>query len=274
MKSKLKDIFFGSLSAVAPLAKTYNRDRLVIIYYHRVVGKDEIRDLGDKNMCTEIGSFESQMQFLAEQYTPIGEREILSALDGKKAVPVHPVWVTFDDGYKDNFVYAYPILRKYQIPATFFITTGFINKTVFPSGEGGWAHEDGLFMSWDAICELRRSGYRIGCHTVNHPILSTVSPNEIMAEINNSKEEIEARIGGPVESFAYPRGKHRDCAFQLAIPILKECGIRLAVTTVGGTNSLKISNGGFLKLRRFGISHNDPFDVFKTKVATGCVWQR
>ena len=80
MKSKFKNIFFRSLKHIAPLVKSYNRGRLVIIYYHRVVSKDEIRNLADKNMCTETGQFESQMKFLAEQYTPVSEMEILSAL--------------------------------------------------------------------------------------------------------------------------------------------------------------------------------------------------
>lgn len=274
MKSKLKAIFFRSLSTIVSLVKTYNRDRMVIIYYHRIISRDAFKDLINKNMCTETGSFESQMKFLAEQYSPVSEMDILSALEGRKILPALPVWVTFDDGYKDNFVNAYPILKKYKIPATFFVTTGFINKTAFPSVKERQRHEDGLFMSWDEICELSRSGYSIGCHTVNHPILSTIAPSEIAAEINHSKKEIEDKIGSPVKSFSYPRGKRYDCAFQRAIPILKECGIRLAVTTVGGTNCLKISNDGLLKLRRFGISHNDSSDVFKTKAATGCVWQR
>ena len=273
MKSKLKDVFFRSLNPIVPLVKTYNKRRLVIIYYHRVVSKDEIGNLLNKNMCTETGSFESQMKFLAEQYTPVSESEILSTLEGKKALPAHPAWVTFDDGYKDNFIHAVPVLKKYNIFATFFITTGFINQSVCPKEETNLNYQK-LFMPWDNIKNLSENGFGIGCHTVNHNLLSGLSENEISAEIRNSQKEMEGKIGKPVYSFSYPHGKPRDCAFQLSIPILKECGFRLAVTTVGGTNCLKILNDELFKLRRFGISHDDSLDVFKTKVATGGVWQR
>lgn len=273
MKNKLKDVFFRSLCPIAPLVKTCNKGKLVIIYYHRVVSKDEIRNLVGKNMCAETGSFESQMKYLTEHYTPVSEIEILSALEGKKELPAHSVWVTFDDGYKDNFIHAAPVLKKNKIFATFFITTGFVNQSVCPKEEI-YLNYQKLFMSWDDIKNLSEEGFGIGCHTVNHNILSGLSENEMAAEIRNSQKEIEEKIGKPVHSFAYPHGNPRDCAFKLSIPILKECGIRLAVTTVGGTNCLKISNDELFKLRRFGISYDDSLDVFKTKVATGGFWQR
>ncbi|MDR4507109.1 MAG: polysaccharide deacetylase family protein [Candidatus Brocadiaceae bacterium] len=72
------------------------------------------------------------MKFLSQYYNPVGEKEIILFLEGKGQMPKYPVWVTFDDGYKDNYKNAYPIFKKYKIPATFFVTTGFINKEAIP----------------------------------------------------------------------------------------------------------------------------------------------
>ncbi len=220
MRSKLKNIFLQYLDTILPLVKTCNKSKLVIIYYHRIVGNDEIRNLINKNMCTMMESFESQMKFLAEQYTPVSEMEILSALDGKKPLPAHPVWVTFDDGYKDNFIHAVPVLKKYEIFATFFITTGFINQLVCPKEETHLNYQK-LFMSWDDIKNLSEEGFGIGCHTVNHSILSSLPESEMVTEIKGSQREIEEKLGKPVYTFTYPHGKYRDCAFQIAVPILK-----------------------------------------------------
>jgi peptidoglycan/xylan/chitin deacetylase (PgdA/CDA1 family) len=273
MKKIFKALFFRSLNTIVPLWKTYNRGKLLIIYYHRIVSREQIKTLVNKNMCTEIASFKSQMEFLTEYYIPVSETEILNALDGGKPLPAYSVWVTFDDGYKDNFINAVPVLKNLKISATFFITTGFINKFVCPKEETQLDYRK-LFMSWDDIKNLSNDGFGIGCHTVNHNILSSLSKNGMAAEIKGSQKEIEEKIGKPVYSFAYPHGDFRDCPFKLAIPILKECGIRLAVTTVGGSNRLRISNDGIFKLRRFGISYDDSLSIFRAKVGTGSVWQR
>src|SRR5574337_373719 len=105
------------------LFRFINREKLLIIYYHRVVKKEELTDVKVRNMCVDIESFEAQMRFLKEFYNPVGEEEIIPAIEGKGKISEYSVWITFDDGYKDNYENAYHILKKYKIPATFFVTT-------------------------------------------------------------------------------------------------------------------------------------------------------
>lgn len=134
MKNKLKK-FIGTVMGnnfIFNLLRYTNREKLLILYYHRITKKEDLVNIKLKDMCTDIGSFETQMKFLSQSYNPIGEKEILSAIEGTTKIPRYSVWVTFDDGYKDNYTNAYPILKKYKIPATFFITTGFINKQAIP----------------------------------------------------------------------------------------------------------------------------------------------
>ncbi|MDP8265842.1 MAG: polysaccharide deacetylase family protein [Candidatus Aceula meridiana] len=254
--------------------KFINKGKLVIIYYHRVVETEDLAIVGYDNMCTEKNSFEDQMRFLKEEYNPVKEEDIVAFLKGEKILPKHPVWVTFDDGYKDNYEVAYPILKKYGVPATFFVTTGFIDKKIVPP-EGIAVNNDveNLFMSWDEIKEMADSGFGIGAHTVNHKVLSSLGEEAAEKEIAESKYEIEKKINKEVISFAYPKGKSSECNLSMCFPILKKYCFQLAVTTIGGNNKINFNKNRF-GLRRIGVSLDDTFSFFKLKVSMGSFWQR
>lgn len=243
-----------------------NRKKLNILYYHRVIKKGDFVNSASMHLCVDYESFEKQMKFLSQCYNPVSEADIISAMEGRVKMPEYPVWVTFDDGYKDNYTYAYPIFKKYRIPATFFITTGFINKKVF-------TYEDDLFMNWEEIQEMSNHGFAIGAHTISHRILSTLSRQEIEKEISGSKYEIESKLGKDVLSFAYPRGKNTDFADGTCFPVLQSCGFKLGVTTIGGANA-QVSEKNRFKLKRIGVSYEDTLDFFRLKVSAGSFWQR
>lgn len=134
MKKVLKQFvqYIGGNNLCLNLFRFLNRKRLIIIYYHRVIKKEDLVNITSKNLCVDTKSFENQMRFLSQFNNPISEKEIILVIEGKSKIPKYSVWVTFDDGFKDNYLYAYPILKKYKIPATFFLTTGFINKQAIP----------------------------------------------------------------------------------------------------------------------------------------------
>lgn len=133
MKKELKQLF-GFLAGRYGyrMFRLLNGRKLLILYYHRVVKAAEFQEVNYKHMCIDAHMFKEQIKFLAESYDPIGEKEIISNIENSRKMPAHPVWITFDDGYRDNFLNAYPILKKYKVPATFFATTGFINRQTMP----------------------------------------------------------------------------------------------------------------------------------------------
>ena len=272
MKVILKKIIGGAVGNKLAFAwfKQLNRKKLIILCYHRVAQKKEAENIRPKGMCVDVESFAHQMRFLKRNYNPISETEIISEIKKKKKLPSYSVWVTFDDGYRDNFLNAYPILKRYWIPATFFVTTGYINKEAVPS-EIQKENTDNLFMDWDEIREMCGNGFSIGAHTVSHKILSTLSEEDLAGEILGSKDEIGRRLNKKVSSFAYPRGKRADYD-QRCIATLKNNGFKLAVTTKGGFNSL-ISEASF-NLRRVMLSCDDAFTFFKVKIITGSFWQK
>ena len=92
-----------------------------ILFYHRINNECD-----PFSSATSIQAFEPQMQFVARYYRVVGLAELLNRLDGGEPVG-DTVAITFDDGYKDNYYYAFPILRRYGLPATIFLATGGID---------------------------------------------------------------------------------------------------------------------------------------------------
>jgi peptidoglycan/xylan/chitin deacetylase (PgdA/CDA1 family) len=270
MKKNLKK-FIGFLlgsNFSFKLFRFINRKKLLILYYHRIVKKDELINVQNINMYIDIGNFYSQMKFLTGYYRPISEEEVAVFIE-TGGLPDYSVWVTFDDGWKDNYTNAFPILKKYNIPATLFVTTGYVNKIVTPKRASG----SDIFMNWQEIKEVAQNGISIGAHTVSHRILSVLSDAEIEREIAESKNEIEQRLGKRIVSFAYPVGKRQHYSLEKCIPVLKKNNFKLAVTTIGGFNTIEPKKEYF-NLKRMGLSYEDRLNFFKLKVSLGSFWQR
>jgi peptidoglycan/xylan/chitin deacetylase (PgdA/CDA1 family) len=261
------------------IVRLVNKKKLIVIYYHRVIKRKEVVSKIAAKICTGLNEFEQQMKFLSRYFNPISEEGIIAAIENGK-VPDYPVWVTFDDGYKDNHINAYPILKKYNVPATIFITTGYVNKQYLPDKELITLNSpkqdvdtENLFMDWDEIRQISRSGIDIGAHTISHRLLSSLPKEEVVKEIVESKNEIERRIEKKVFSFAYPHGKEEDYNLEVCLPILKKCGIKLAVSTMGGANNFTLDDR-LLNLNRLGVSIEDSLNFFRFKVSAGSSWQK
>lgn len=270
MKNNLK-VLLGLLAEVTFASKAFRfiqRKKLIVIYYHRVLKSEEFSDVKVKNIVVNIKSFEEQIKFISERYNAVSEKDIISAVERRGKMPEFPIWITFDDGYKDNYTNAFPILKKYSIPATFFVTTGYVNKTATPE-----VHFDNdIFMNWQEIKEVAEEGISIGAHTVSHRILSTLSDREVEKEIIESKNEIEQRLGKSVISFAYPVGKKPHYYLEKCVPVLKKNNFMLGVTTIGGFNAIQFKKDSF-NLRRIGLSYEDTLNFFKFKISLGGFWQ-
>jgi peptidoglycan/xylan/chitin deacetylase (PgdA/CDA1 family) len=105
------------------LSKKNIRSQVNIIMYHRVGTNKEIWSVD----AIDKPNFEKQMKYLIKTHQILSLEKLAQNLIEKKPLPKRTAVVTFDDGYKDNYKNAYPILKKYNIPATIFLTTGHIN---------------------------------------------------------------------------------------------------------------------------------------------------
>lgn len=118
------------------------------------------------------------------------------------------VSLTFDDGYADNYEFAFPLLAKYGLPATIFLTAGLVEgdpevKARFRELRATPVRP----LEWAHARELLAAGLEIGAHTYSHPNLRRLSRNEVATELQVSKEIIEERLETPIDLLAYPFGK-------------------------------------------------------------------
>jgi peptidoglycan/xylan/chitin deacetylase (PgdA/CDA1 family) len=131
-------------------------------------------------------------EFKEAGYTFLDVSDLRKSAAGT-SLPEKSLLITFDDGYADNYNYAYPILREEQIPATFFV----VSSTVGNNNR----------MTADQLREMQANGMQIGSHSVNHENLAVMSSKEIDFELRVSREALEKILGKPVYALAYPAGK-------------------------------------------------------------------
>ncbi|HEV8376568.1 MAG TPA: polysaccharide deacetylase family protein [Candidatus Polarisedimenticolia bacterium] len=120
--------------------------RAVILAYHRILPRERLRDPSLlEDLVTPVESFAAQVKVLAGRHSVLPLEELVRSLREDRKLPERCVCITLDDGYADNYLHAFPLLRKHRLPATIFLSTGFIG--------GG----RGLFW-WDEICRWRAAG--------------------------------------------------------------------------------------------------------------------
>jgi peptidoglycan/xylan/chitin deacetylase (PgdA/CDA1 family) len=266
--------------------------KYVILCYHRI-------GTGGIPYYSELPAreFEKQMRFLSAHYRILPLEKLLNEM-GDSGVKTQAVALTFDDGYRGLYNEALPILTKYKIPATVYLTAGAIETGVpawydkifltmlvyprdfleiqldiprrfaLPSKQARLAAAveivsklrrvpnaerrarcvelenqvalpaDGLadrMLNWTQVREMQRNGIEFGAHTMTHPALSRLEPQEAKRELRESKQLIEERLQTPVRDFAYPFGQPWDCSAEVEQLIVRY-GFRSAVTTSWGIN--------------------------------------
>jgi peptidoglycan/xylan/chitin deacetylase (PgdA/CDA1 family) len=287
----------------------------MILMYHRFSQDTE-------PFKTKQDIFENQIRYLANKYRFISLKDYSDVLHGRRvSLPDYSIILTIDDGYEDNYILAYPILKKYSIPATIFITTNFIShkqwlfsdklqfilknskEPIFSFALGDTIHgfevdtfekwhktqltifnfcrtlseedkgalvgklvkhlrvdvpeeSNGDFrpLNWAQIREMNANGIEFGSHTCSHPILSSLTQEQIERELIDSRKEIEENTNSQAYSFCYPNGQPTDFDDR-AVDVLNKAGYECAVTTVPGHN--QPGNADPFLLRRIALGEAD-----------------
>ena len=142
--------------------------------------------------------------------------------------PANGIAITFDDGFRDNYTNAFPVMKQLQITATLFIVTsciGQLSVKALAHGETARPH-----LSREEILEMSSHGIEMGSHTVNHRLLHELSHDDIKFEVEEAKQEIENLVQQPCKSFAYPAGFFTAEAQR----IIEEAGHAVAFSTTYG----------------------------------------
>jgi peptidoglycan/xylan/chitin deacetylase (PgdA/CDA1 family) len=219
--------------------------KVPILIYHSVRPHTETQTAIQRYYDVAPEQFEKQLQYLKDHnYVVISLDYLVEALQQNTLLPPKSVVITLDDGWRNQYAYAFPLLQKYHDTATFFIFTNAID------------HD--LFLTWDQVRVMNNSGMTIGGHTKTHPYLPDITdPIVLRDEITASKKVIEDQIGQKIDLFAYPYGHYRDDI----IDIVKESGYAAARSTYKGINHTRQD---LYTLK--GIEVSDDFEAFTNNI--------
>jgi peptidoglycan/xylan/chitin deacetylase (PgdA/CDA1 family) len=193
----------GAACARMILSGGVTRRRVVALCYHSIHPSSSFASASPE-------LFERQLAWLVEACDVIPLRAALdAAADPRRIRPA--VVITFDDGYADNHEFAFPLLRKYAVPATIFVTAGLSDGD--PAVHARFCAlravpaEEIRPLDWTQAREMQAGGLEIGAHTYSHPNLIRLSREDVARELRVSKEILEDRLAAPVDLLAYPFGK-------------------------------------------------------------------
>ena len=189
----LKILLISNASFAQEISKTeiQNVNYASVLMYHRF-GENKYPTTNIK-----MDQFSDHIKELIKtKYNVIKIQDGLNAIQNISLVKDRSVIITIDDAYSSVFNNAWPILKKYGLPFTLFVSTDVIdNKT--PG-----------YMSWEEIRILRDNGVTIGSQTKSHPHMHNLSENQIVKELEFSNSRFVQEIGSKPEIFAYPYGEY------------------------------------------------------------------
>ncbi len=199
-----------------------------VIAYHKIDAPTN--DICLRGAFTLPKRFAKQMLFLKKQgFVFYTASELIDHYRENGRFPPKAVAVTLDDGWKDNYTNAFPILRSLDIKATIFLVPSCIGQTsskVVADGEKARAH-----LSEAEIIEMSQYGIEFGSHTLNHHLIHQIPAEQVKFEVEESKAQIENMVQKPCRVLAYPAGFFTAQAKE----IVKNAGYIAAFSTVYGS---------------------------------------
>jgi peptidoglycan/xylan/chitin deacetylase (PgdA/CDA1 family) len=241
-----KKIIKTLMGRIAGLSGAYERafaSGMMVVAFHRV--NDELAT--DPLTCSsaQFGAF---CRFFRKHARVVPLSEQVAAFHAGTDMR-GTVAITFDDGYRDNFEVAAPILRSLGLPATFFITSGFVGSQVTAPWDVELPCHPG-WMSWDDVRSLVAHGFEIGCHTVSHIDMGTADRETVRKELEVSRERINRELGISVQLFAYPFGDPENIT-DSSRDLVRELGFSCCASCYGGVNAVDTNP---YQLRRIPIA--------------------
>lgn len=180
---------------------------VLVLNYHKIANEH-------KSLSVTLDDFEQHMKWLQEYgFTCITPGQLYDFVANGADLPEKPVLITFDDGYKDNYTNAFPIMKKYGMKGTIFVVTGFLG--VYDN-----------YLTWDQAKELLEAGFNIESHTYSHKSMTEASDEDITKELVKSRQTIKEKLGIDSDFMAYPTGTYNLHIAEL----VKEAGYKGAFT--------------------------------------------
>lgn len=231
------------------------KDEILILMYHRVDGRVK------KELSVSIRNFNWHMNYLSRKgYSVISMDEAYTMIS-KRNIKGRHIVITFDDGYKDYYTNAYPILRRQNFPSIIYLCPCYIgtNKRYW------WDHDEEHIelMEWEDINRLNQEGLVLfGSHTLNHADMDQLSPIEVQKELVESQKILEKELGKSIRHFSYPTGIYSRVGEEL----LKEYYDTGVLISKGKRVDRKCSNHDVYTLKRIPILKSDGKYLFVARI--------
>ncbi|MCL4534774.1 MAG: polysaccharide deacetylase family protein [Bacteroidetes bacterium] len=190
------------------------RVKVPILMYHYIRVNPDPTDMAGFNLSVTPKNFEAQVDYLTRNgYHTVSFEQLVAYFKAKQPLPPKPIILTFDDGYRDFYTNAYPVLKKYGQTATVFIITDWVGRP--------------QYLTSQEIVEMAANGIDFGGHTARHTDMRSMDETLAITEVIASKRALDTMLGKKTIAFAYPSGSYSDWA----ISLLKAAGYQAAVTT-------------------------------------------
>lgn len=185
-----------------------------IFMYHSVSLNSEFFTVTPEN-------FEMQMEYLYKnKYNVVALSSLVDYVKKGIKIPTKTVVITFDDGYEDNYLHAFPLLKKFCFPASIFLVTNWIGNKKYKNKRG----IEMPMLDWGQIKEMHDSGLvDFEPHTASHPRLSRIHILDVEDEINKSKDHIERRLGKRCNHLCLPFGDYNTAVLDIVKNFFESC---------------------------------------------------
>ncbi len=245
----------GGMPAQTAAATTVSTSSLPVLMYHRVSPAGP--SMTARYRVTPE-AFEEQLRYLRDAgYQGASLEEWRQAAHRQEALPGRAILITFDGGYRDFDVFAWPLLRRYGFAAVVLVVPGAVG------GSNTWDRASGEavpLLGWEEIRRLRDDGVVFGAHSMSHAPLTALSPEEVVREAACSRSTLTRELTVAPDVFAYPYGD-TDAAVQ---KLVGACGYTYGVTTRHGRARF---DDNLLAMPRIEVSGFDSFAGFVAKLA-------
>ena len=230
--------------------------KLPILMYHNVV-EDEAKSL---NLSISVSKLEAQFKFLCDNnYTTFHFKD----LDNLKELPSKSIIITFDDVTECQLLYAVPLLKKYQLKASFFIPFTYVGNFDY------WIEGKEKIMSAEQLRGLDRNLIELGYHSFEHKKYSSLSKEDLEADFIKSNNFILENQLDIKPVLAYPFGNYakKDAQFAVFEKIMRDNGIKYGLRIGNRVNKFPFKNNYLVK--RIDIKGEDSLLKFRLKLKIG-----
>lgn len=261
----------GSALGLWSLLERAHRRTWTIVCYHRVLPAAERARYFCPDLVVTPEALAAHCAFYRDHFEVLPVREAFERLE-RDAFSGKPLLsLSFDDGYRDNFHFAAPILEEHVLRGTFYIIAGLVDteelpwydrlarvagtsnaqplveqaKAISAAEREALIHElethetattpaadlDHIMRS-DQLRQLAARGHEIGAHSMTHPILPRCAADELADEIAGARERLQHLTGASIDTFCYPNGDHSPTVRDAT----RGAGYRAALSTAQGLN--------------------------------------